>query len=240
MKLILNGGGVGEKCKTSYKRFAELLAGGKVLFVPFANDEMTYSEAFEWFKNEVNSVGISDIEMINTPEELNDKLLKKFAGVYISGGNTFLLLKELKKCSAFKVLEDYLKTNCIIMGGSAGATIFGKSIDTCLRDDLNIIASDDNYVNLKETSGLNVIGGYSFFVHYRVKERQYEATEERVKRLLKDGHKLLCLPEETSIYIDDSCCRIIGDAPAELITASNRKILNQNDKVNFEENNLMK
>jgi len=232
MKLILSGGGIGEKCHTSYKKFAEELKERKVLFVPFANDEMTYQEALEWFKGQVNPYGINNIIMIENPQELTKELLKSVGGVYVSGGNTFQLLKELKSCNAFNVMKEFLNEDSIIMGGSAGATVFGKSIDTCLMDDLKIIASDKNNVGLKETDGFNAVCGYSFFVHYRVKERQYEDTEKRVQRLLSDGHNLICLPEETSLYIEHGRMSIIGTLPAEIITKTTRFQIKPNEQLN--------
>ena len=232
MKLILSGGAVGEKCHTSYKKFAEELNGGRLLFVPFANDEMTYKEALEWFKEQVNPYGINNIVMVENPQELTKALLQSVDGVYISGGNTFQLLKELKSCDAFDVMKEFLKEDSVIMGGSAGATVFGKSIDTCLMDDLKIIASDKNNVGLKETDGFDAVCGYSFFVHYRVKERQYEDTEKRVQRLLNDGHKLICLPEETSLYIENGRMSIIGLLPAEIITNTARRLVKPNEQIN--------
>lgn len=226
MKLILNGGGIGEKCAKSYKKFAEEVNGQTVLFIPFANDEDTPENSLNWFKNEVLPYGITKIEMPHSPEELTKVKLESVGGIYFSGGNTFLLLSLLKKCKAFKEIKKFLKGDGVIMGGSAGTTIFGKSIDTCLKDDLKIIASDENVVGLKDTKGFNAAGGYSFFVHYRVKERQYEATEIRVNRLLKDGHKLICLPEETSLFIDNGKMSIIGEIPAEIISKKKRKIVN--------------
>lgn len=222
MKFILNGGGTGEKCRKSYQKFAELVNGQKVLFIPFANDEQSPEEALEWFKAEVEPFGITNIEMAKSPQELSISRLKSVGGVYFCGGNTFLLLATLKKCKAFKVVKEYCKHDGVIMGGSAGTTIFGKSIDSCLKDDLKIIASDENIVGLKDTRGFNVAGGYSFFVHYRVKERQYEATEMRVQRLLADGHNLICLPEETSLFIQNGRMSIIGDRPAEVVTPNGR------------------
>lgn len=235
MKFILNGGGIGEKCHTSYKKFAEIVDGKKVLFVPFANDEDSPENAVEWFKKEVAPFGIVDIETINSPDVLTKNFLKKFGGIYFSGGNPFLLLSVLKNSCAFDEIKDFLKGDGVIMGGSAGASIFAKSVDSALKDDLKIIASDENIVGLKDTRGFDVAQGFSFFVHYRVKEKQYEATEMRVQRLLADGHNLICLPEETSLFIDDNKMTIIGDLPAEVITLSMRKTVFPGEEIiNYE------
>ncbi len=36
MKLILSGGGAGEQVKESYELFAEIVKGGKVMYIPLA------------------------------------------------------------------------------------------------------------------------------------------------------------------------------------------------------------
>jgi len=231
MKLILSGGGIGDKCHESYKLFSKLVKNKKVLFVPFANDEMSYQEALEWFKGEINGFGIKQVDMIESPNDLTLEKLNSYGGVYVSGGNTFKLLSELKQSNAFINLMKFCETECVIMGASAGATLFGKSIDTCLRNELKIIASDSNYIELKETDGLNKAFGFSLFVHYRVKESQYDATEIRVNQLLRDGHDLICIPEESSVFINDDVIKVIGDMPVEVITQNYRKSFSSNCKV---------
>lgn len=239
MKLLLSGGGSGEKSKLSYIKFSEETEGKPVLFIPFANDEMTYEESLEWFKNEVNPYGITNIKMVTTPQTLKEEKLENYGGVYLSGGNAFLLLKTLKENKLINVINDILKKDIILMGSSAGTSVFGKSINTCLRDDLKIAASDKNNVELKDTNGLNIINDYSYFVHYKLKESQYQQTKLRVNRLLNDGHKLICLPEETSIYLKDGNITVIGDSPCEVITNTSRKSYHPNESL-LQENCLEK
>lgn len=225
MKLILSGGGIGEKSKLAYSLFAKEVGKGKVLLIPFADEEKKYNNDLLWFRNEVEPYGINNICMVNSPEEITHDLLKDLSGIYIEGGNTFLLLYFLKSCGAFSVIKNAIKRDIVIMGGSAGATIFGKSIEPALTDDLNIIASDENIVGIKDFSGFDFLNGYSLFVHYRVKERQYEATEERVQRLLKSNLKLICLPEEDSIIVDHNNITLLGTLSAEVISQNSRKTI---------------
>jgi len=229
MRLILSGGGIGEKSYLSYSLFAKLLNGGKVLLVPFANEEKKYDNDLKWFANEVNSFGIKNICMATSPNEITEELLKTVDGIYFEGGNTFLLLYLLKSCGAFSAIKKILNSDKIIMGGSAGALIFGKSIETALKDDLNIIASDENIVGLKDMKGFNVLNNFSLFVHYRVKERQYQVTEEKVQRLVNDGHNLICLPEEDSIIVENNSITLLGNVPAEIVCKNMRRTIINGD-----------
>ena len=52
------------------------------------------------------------------------------------GGNTYKLLDCLKKNGAFEKIRRYLlEDDGIVYGGSAGAIIFGKDLDSCNTDD---------------------------------------------------------------------------------------------------------
>ena len=222
MNIILSGGGIGEKSKMAYLEFAKQLNNGKVLLIPFANENKNYECDLTWFINEMKDYKVAEIDMAVSPEQITDEFLQGFDGIYFEGGNTFLLLHLLKSCQAFNVIKKFLQSDKVVMGGSAGALIFGKSIETILKDDLNIIASDENIVGIKDFEGFNVLNGYSLFVHYRVKERQYAATEEKVQRLLKNGFKLICVPEEDSIIVHDNKVSLIGCVPAEVLTSDAR------------------
>ena len=167
MRLILCGGGDGNQVKESYELFSKEVNGGKVLYIPLAWNHGNMDSCIDWFKSEMLPYGITDIEDVLDAKDITSDKLSNFSGVFIGGGNTFKLLKVLKETDAFDNLNTYLNNGGIIMGCSAGALIFGKSIDTCLKTELNINSTDENIVDLKDTSGFNKVNGYSLFVHYQ-------------------------------------------------------------------------
>ena len=83
---------------------------------------------------------------------------------------------------------------------------------------------DINNVGLKDTSGFKMLNGYSLLVHYKKKKEQNSLTNQRIQRLLEEGYKLVCLPEETSLVVEDRKCYIIGSKPAEIILKNQSKI----------------
>ena len=102
-----------------------------------------------------------------------NKLIKlnDYGAVFIGGGNTFKLLKKIKESGFDKKLIKYYKSGGTIYGGSAGAIILGKDINTALmcKD------ADVNEVKLKDISGMNLIGGYDIQCHFednQIKEHQ--------------------------------------------------------------------
>ncbi len=231
MRLILNGGGSDEQVKESYELFARELNGGKVLYIPLAWPYGNMEECVNWFQGQMTPFGITDIEQILNPNDVTKEKLENVKGVFIGGGNTYQLLKCLKDTHAFENLKGYIKNNGLAMGSSAGALIFGECIDSCLKDELVIKScNDENKVGLKDTKGFNCINGYSILPHYKKLPEQYGDTQKRVDKLLKQGYKLVCLPEETSLWINGNHMQIIGQKPAEIITERDKKTIYTNEE----------
>lgn len=225
MKLILNGGGSDEKIKESVKLFANIVKDGKVMYIPLAWNNGNMEKCIDWFRTQVEPYGIKDIVQILNANEITTELLKECKGVFIGGGNTYKLLKMLKETQAYNNLKDFMERNdTVIMGGSAGALIFGKSIDTCLDDGLGLKSvCDQNLVGLQDTTGYDCLNGYSLLPHYKKKEDQITLTNQRVKRLIKEGYKLVCVPEETSVFVNDGNFSVVGEKPIEIIDSTTKK-----------------
>lgn len=231
MRLILCGGGDGDQVKESYELFAKEVNGGKVLYVPLAWNHGNMEECINWFKSEMLPYGVTDIDDVLDAKDITKENLAQYSAIFIGGGNTFKLLKMLKETEAFSSINDFLNNGGIVMGGSAGALIFGKSINTCLKTELNINSTDENLVNLKDTAGFNKINGYSLFVHYQRKPEQIEKTAINIQRLIEQGHKVICLPEETSLWINGNQMTIIGQKPAEIFDGKSKTVIQAEEEV---------
>ncbi len=231
MKLILSGGGAGEQVKESYQLFANSVKNGKIMYIPLAWNNGPCESCIDWFTSEMKPFGITDIDLITDAKQITQERLNLVKGVFIGGGNTYKLLKMLKDTSAFKNLKEFaLRDDSVVMGGSAGALIWGESIDTCKDDGLGLKSiCDPNFVGLKDTTGFKMLNGYSLLVHYKKKEEQISLTMKRVERLLKEGYKLICLPEETSLVVENDKFSIIGIKPADIFSGVEKfTVLEQN------------
>lgn len=232
MRLILNGGGSGENVKESYELFAKEVNGGRVMYIPLAWNHGPCEECIHWFRSEMAPYGITDVDLITDAKQVTKEKLKNVSGVFIGGGNTYKLLKYLKETPAFENLKEYIENGGLVMGSSAGALVFGECIDTCLNDGLVIKSCcDENKVGLKDTKGFNLINGYSILPHYKKLKEQYQDTQKRVDNLLKQDFKLICLPEETSLWINGDQAKIIGPKPAEVFDGEEKKTVHKNEDV---------
>ena len=211
MRLLLCGGGSGEQTILANKKLNEIIDHNKpILYVPLAMDEeeMPYDGCLEWVKKELFNVDIPSIEMVRSFEELASKNYYDYGAIFIGGGNTFKLLKGLKDSGSFNKIKDYINNNGTIIGGSAGAIIFGKDIEP-------IHVMDPNDVNLTDSTGFDVLNGISIFCHY-TNEYTPEAHEEFKEFLINyttNRELVIALPEEDTIYVNDDNVEIIGTRP---------------------------
>lgn len=205
MKIILSGGGSGEKTRELDELFANLIDKNKpLLYIPIAIDKLKhpYPECLKWLKGTFDNLGVNLYTMW-TEENLNNiqEEPKRFGGIYIGGGNTYYLLKTLKETSFWKFLKECLNKDIPIYGGSAGAIIMGYSILT---------SSDPNEVNLKDSKGMDLLHSISISCHYRLEK------DEIIKQKIKSHNlrKIIALPESCGIYLNNKKRKIIGKDPA--------------------------
>lgn len=101
----------------------------------------------------------------------------------ISGGNTFTLLRNLKRSGLDKAIVEFVKKPEFILGGfSAGALVLTPTIKVCETDDF-----DENTVGLKDLTALNIVD-FEVFPHYEEKfedqvQRYEQATGLRLRRI---------------------------------------------------------
>lgn len=208
MKLVLNGGGAGKSVESARQLLNDLIDNNKkILYIPFAWPDSTYNGCLEFMTSELSDVDKLGIDMVRTPEELMNKNFTDYACLYIGGGNTYKLLNDLKVSGAFDKIKKYLTDeNGIVYGGSAGAIIFGKDLDSCNTD-------DDNEVGLIDNTGFNMIKGYSLLCHYTSREEDRTELSRQYLLNLSKLKPIYAIPEEDTIFVDNGNIEVIGTRP---------------------------
>lgn len=137
---------VNEECK-----------GKSVTFIPTASIVEEIAFYVENDRKALESIGlIIDILEISTAtdEEIQNKL-RNNDYIYVSGGNTFFLLQELKKTGADKIIIEQINFGKTYIGASAGSIILSPNIEYVKGiDDFNKAETLINY------SGLNIVDFY--------------------------------------------------------------------------------
>lgn len=202
MKLFLCGGGSGKQILLALNKFSKQLDKNKpILYIPLAMDEKKYKDCYTWFKEEIKYMKINNFKMVKSSLELSKINFDEYSALFIGGGNTYKLLNDIKSNGNYEKILKYLNNGGIIFGGSAGAIIFGKDIDGCMTEDSNI-------VNLNDTEGFNILKDYSFLCH--LNNKHFKKNKDYLFHYTKDK-KLIYLPENDVIYINDDRISLIGN-----------------------------
>ena len=207
MKVFICGGGAGQQTVRALRRLNEVIDHARpCLYIPLAMEEEQYDSCYEWIAGELAGIKIPGIEMVRSAEELSRKHLADYSFLFIGGGNTFKLLYDMKRVNMFEPIRDYLQNGGVAFGGSAGAIIFGEDLESCALD-------DENDVGLKDTAGFDVLGGISFLCHFTNRMPEQDRRSEAYLLQISGHRKVYALPEEDTLFVNDSQVEAIIDRP---------------------------
>jgi len=166
-----------------------------VLYIPIAMEThiISYEDCFEWFKRTYGAYGISNVELCVDLKTIS--LDSRYGAAYVGGGNTFKLLHEIKHSDFAEQIRSYLKLGGVLYGGSAGAIVCGKTIETASH-------ADENNVGITDLAGLDLLDGYDVFCHYNPAE--HDSIIANLNR------NLYLLFEESGLIVSDSGTYSIG------------------------------
>lgn len=204
-RLIVAGGGNEIDSRPLDELFLKLVEGNRVLYIPIARPAEQYEKCYDWFSRTFRALDFTNFEMWTELSGKNYGDLDQFGAIYIGGGNTYKLLYILKETGFIRLLEDFMSSGRVIYGGSAGAIILGKSIDTAQFGG----DPDENTVNLKDLSALNAVGGYSINCHYRKAQDNILMTFSKQNQL-----PIIAISEKSGLFVEGKNITVIGTDPA--------------------------
>ena len=114
-----------------FEQFAGDVKGKRVTFIPTASVVEKVVFYVKSGRKALEKMGliIDELEISKAaPEEIAEKLTKNDY-VYISGGNTFFLLQELKRTGTDKIIADQVNGGKLYIGESAGAMVASPDIE---------------------------------------------------------------------------------------------------------------
>jgi dipeptidase E len=204
MKVALGGGGGATDSRLLDEVFATWIGSqGRLLYWPVAlRGIRPFPSCLEWITATFAPLNVNQITMWTDLCEHQASELDEFDAVYIGGGNTFALLHELRKSGFERYLKDYVGRGKAVYGGSAGAAVLGRDIQT-----VNYI--DRNDVGLVETEGLNLAAGHAIWVHYQPQDDNLIETYVHQYQ-----QPVIALSERSGTVIDQAGIRTVGFEPA--------------------------
>lgn len=211
-KIFLSGGGDSKDSKSLDKRFVSSLPNKRFVYIPIAmegNKKHTYDQCYKWITNTFSPLmgKNASITMLTNLSGVKISYLKSFDAIYIGGGNTYRLLRSIKTSNFDTVLRKFVQNYGHVYGGSAGAIIFGKNIET---------VKEENTIRYQDSSGLNLLRGWLLICHYK----QTAQEKKKIKELLnKYKCGVLALPEQTGLIISNGKeVEVVGSKPAYIFS----------------------
>ena len=175
----------------------------KILFIPTATNVDKYKKyihltqkAFEDFGYEVENFDVSIFS-----EEIAKEKLSQANTVFISGGNTFYLLQELKRKNLTSYLKEKIENGLLYIGESAGSVIAAPDIEyASIVDDKTLATELDDYV------GLNLV---DFYIVPHFKEEPFVEGSRNTVELYKDKLDLKLINNKEAILVENNNFTII-------------------------------
>lgn len=105
---------------------------------------------------------VEEVEITQLPKEEISSILHKCDYIYITGGNTFFLLQELKRKGVDKIISKQVKLGKLYIGESAGAIIASPDAEYMRSVNFDPI---EKAPELKDCTSLDLVDFYTI-PHY--------------------------------------------------------------------------
>ncbi|MFK3938065.1 Type 1 glutamine amidotransferase-like domain-containing protein [Alkalihalobacillus sp. NPDC078783] len=175
---------------------SEQLAGKSVTFIPTASHVEEITHYVDAAKSAFISLGITIdlLDVSNTPFTAIREALNKNDYIYVSGGNTFFLMQELKKSGADQLLIEQIHKGKLYIGESAGTIMMAPSITYIEQmDDKSKAAS------LSNNEGLGLIQSYPV---PHIGHAYFNESVEQIIEKYQSSLDLLLLSNKQAILIN--------------------------------------
>ena len=174
----------------------------KILFIPTATNVDEYKKyihltqkVFEDFGYEVENFDISVFSEETVKEKISETKI-----IFVSGGNTFYLLQELKKKNLISYLREKIENGLLYIGESAGSVITAPNIEYADIVDDKALATE-----LNDYTGLNLV---DFYVVPHFEEEPFVESSRKVVELYKDKLDLKVINNKEVVLVENDEFRI--------------------------------
>ena len=130
------------------------LQGMKVAFIPIAAEveKVKFYVKKGWKALEDLGMQMTELNISTTEASKIKKTIENADCIYISGGNTFYLLQELRKTGADELIKQHILTGKLYIGESAGAMITAPNIEY-----VSLMDDPEKGKELTGFEGLNIV-----------------------------------------------------------------------------------
>ena len=196
---------------SSFKDVAKLLEehigndlkGKKITFIPTAALHEKVNFYVKSGKRALEKMGliVDELEITTaSPSEISEKL-KNSDCIYVSGGNTFFLLQELRRTGADEIIAEQINSGKLYIGESAGSIVVAPNIEYAKKmDDCGAAP------NLNSFNSLGIVDFYPLPHHT---EFPFKKAVEKIISEYNDDLKLMPITNSQAIWVNGSSVEII-------------------------------
>jgi dipeptidase E len=169
------------------------LKGKKVTFIPTASipEKMIFYVASGKKALEKLGMTVDVLDISKTAGKVITSKLQDNDYIYVTGGNTFFLLQEMKRTCTDKIIADQIHSGKIYIGESAGSAV--------LSPDIEYVKEMDDY---KKAPELNDLSALSIVNFYTVPHHSNFPFKKAVEKIIAQyGSKLKLVPISNSQVI---------------------------------------
>ncbi|WP_311155270.1 Type 1 glutamine amidotransferase-like domain-containing protein [Prevotella histicola] len=113
------------------------LCGKTVAFIPTASIHEDFNQYVEEGREALVSLGltIKELEITQCEQKEIETVLRNCDCIYVSGGNTFFLMQELRRTGTDRLIVEQVEKGKLYIGESAGAMVFAPNIEYATKMD---------------------------------------------------------------------------------------------------------
>ena len=157
-----------------------------------------YPSCLEWVKTVFSPEDGFELDLLDE-DNLNWINYNSYDALYIGGWNTYRLLKLIRETWLDQIIKSFAEEK-VVYGGSAGALILSKTIDSCA--DLNLY-----WRSWEQLNWLDLIGWNGVICHYK----KSKSVAECLEFSRYHNGRYFALPEEGWIRYEQGSLKPYGE-----------------------------
>lgn len=182
--------------------FEKELTGKTVSFIPTASTVEKVTFYVQAGKEALESLGMI-VDVLDISSESPDEIRRRIAAndcMYVSGGNTFFLLQELKRTGADAVIVRAVKGGKLYIGESAGSIVASKNIE--------YIKAMDSSKKAPELTNFDALGLTDFYTVPHVRNFPFKKAAKKIIDEYSASLNLLAIANDEAILVEGDALRV--------------------------------
>lgn len=175
----------------------------EIVFIPTAGNVEDYTDYIDEGRAALTAMGyqVDELDVASESQAAAIAKIKAAQIIYISGGNTFYLLQELKRKQLLPVINEKINAGIPYIGESAGAIIMAPNIEyNSLMDDTSVAPDLTDYSALAQTD---------FYTLPHFEEEPFVEADEKVIATYQNQINLVPINNSQAIISDGETYQIV-------------------------------